>query len=173
LRNLINEADSQTSNNAFRNLESKYPDSAAEDLFGESALNEAYEYINLHVNENCDKDWYDLKLNAKAKAELELAQLVAGHTNSEMMQNRILHRLKESISIFSIRGTFQSALVGNRHLCDNVIRKLVLELNHGVWKVLQNCRNSELLHELIADNRLDQSSRKLAIKTRDELLEKQ
>ena len=173
LRDLVRDKDLQTSNNAFRSLANRHPGSAAEDLFDDDTLTETYEYINYHVNEKSDEFAYDLKLNARAEAELERAKLVAGTTNNEMLQSRILQTLDATSTMFSIRGSLMSALVGNRHLCDSAVRKLVLELNHGTMLVIRNCSKPDLLDELIADDRLSHSLRDLAINTRHGLLGKQ
>lgn len=173
LKELIKDGDLQTSNMAIKSFAKSFPDCAIEDLLEEPVLNEVYENINYHVNEDSNKDLHDIKLNAKEKAELQRAQLVARHTKNEMIQNRILHRLSDDTWIYTIRGQLRSALVDNPHLCESVIRKLVLELKHGVWRVLENCRDPALLDALIADERLGQSSRKVAIRTRDKLLENQ
>jgi len=172
LRSLIEDKDLQTSNNAFKNLASRQDDYAAEELLTRSSLDAAYAYINHHVNEDSEEFVLEKELKSKERAEFGRAKLTAGFTNNEIIQNRILQGLADSPALFSIRRAFVSALADNPHLGRAATRKFVLELGFSVWRVLENCRDPELLNELIADDRLPQSSREVAVRARDKLLNK-
>lgn len=169
LRSLVADTDLETSSNALENLLGRQKDCVVEDVLGKAALESAFEYINHHINKDSDEMFIAKELRPKARAEFNRARLVAKYTNSELIQNRILHDLEDYPDPFSIRRAFLSALADNQNLSRSVIRKFVLELGFSVWGVLENCKDPDFLDELIADPRLDRSSREVALRVRDTL----
>ena len=170
LGELIHDKDLQTSNIAFLCLLNSNESLTAEDVLSEEELSEARASINHFLANHFDDLNYETKLNARDTAALERALLLARFTRNEMLQRQIMKSMHDDTSRFTIGGRIRDALSENRRRCNSVIRTLIFEHEFGVWRQIEECRDTALLDELIADERLDGQSIKIAVRTRDKLL---
>lgn len=162
LKTLAQDADTETSNSALRRFSKEVPGVAAEELLGAEILDAAYRDIALHVAQNSHASYDEEKFSPQQKLEVARALLVAEHTHNPLIQRMLVKDLDAIPPAGTVRWDLLAAASANRHLCEAVSRRIVVDLGFGGFEPIERCNSAALLREWLVPGALEPHYRSTA-----------